>query len=58
MDFYVEFDLVKQGFCYGYFLADTLEECKEQVINHLKMCGGGSADIYNDDGEYVDYVEY
>jgi len=52
-----EFDLNDYGYVNGYFFGENVEECAEKVKEELEMWGGGHADMFDEDGEFIDDVE-
>lgn len=54
---YAEFDLVCGDYATGYFYGDDMKDCLAQVERELITWGGGHADIFDDDGEFYDWVE-
>lgn len=56
-EMFAEFDLIDGGYATGYFYGDTTDECMKQVADELRTWGGGHADVFDDDGEFFDWVE-
>ena len=56
-EFCVEFDLVETGYATAYFYAPNLKAVKADVKEELKIWGGGHADIFNAEGDWVADVE-
>lgn len=54
---FAEFDLLWYGFAEAYYQGKNYEDCKAQVVQALETCGGGHADMFNADGEFIDDVE-
>lgn len=56
-EIFAEFDLVYHGYASGYFYGRNLQDCKNQITEELKLWGGGHADIFDEDGEFIDDIE-
>lgn len=55
-EYYVEIDAM-QGLFQTYVDANNIDDAKEQVKDILIAEDGGHADIFDEEGEFVDYVE-
>lgn len=56
-EMFVEFDLLMYGTATAYYEGKNYQECKELVERDLHTWGGGHADMFNADGEFIDDVE-
>lgn len=57
MEYTVEFDTIDDGWFECWYDSDDITEVIGWVAEDLEEHGGGHADIYDEDGEFVDEVE-
>lgn len=55
--YHVDFDTIDVGWFQGGYSGESLAEVIEEVKEELFYAGGGHADIYDEDGDFVEDVE-
>lgn len=53
----VEFDTIMDGCFEMWFSSDEFEDILEWAEEKLEECGGGHADIFTEEGDFVEDVE-
>lgn len=56
-EYTVEFDLVTGEYFQGWYSSDAIEEVMDWVTEDLEEHGGGHADIFDEEGNFVEEVE-
>lgn len=57
MEYTIEFDTINDGWFEAWYASNEFEEIIEWVKDELREHGGGHADIYDEEGDFVEDVE-